>query len=102
MSDIEQMQKLLDTVLVRITDLEDSIKNWKTRNSQSNPGAMMELRDLKKKLAAQQRVKITLIQSIQELNPSSENTTMTVFRPIKSSFVKRFQNLFRRHTSSHE
>ena len=93
------MQNLLDTVLVRIGELEESIDEWKRKNSQSNPTAMIELKEIKKKLATQQRVKITLIQSIQELNPPSGNTTMTLFRPIKSSFVKRFQNLFKKHAT---
>ena len=83
MSDLETMQKLLDIVLTRIEDAEDKIKTWKSKNSQSDPSAAMELRNLKKMLASQQRVKITLIQSIQELTPGSN--VMTVFTPLKPS-----------------
>ena len=77
------MQKLLDIVLTRIEDAEDQIKTWRSKNSQSDPSASMELRNLKKVLASQQRVKITLIQSIQELTPGSN--VMTVFTPLKPS-----------------
>ena len=31
-------------------DLEYKINEWKTQNSQSNPGAVLELRAMKKKL----------------------------------------------------
>ena len=37
-------------ILRIIHNLEIEIDGWKTFNSQSNPGAMMELRDNKKKL----------------------------------------------------
>jgi len=83
MSDLETMQKLLDIVLTRIENAEDEIKAWKSKNSQSNPASAIELRNLKKTLASQQRVKITLIQSIQELTPGSN--VMTVFTPLKAS-----------------
>jgi len=39
------------TLLRFIKDLEMEIATWGSRNSQSNPGAVMELRDNKKKLA---------------------------------------------------
>ena len=39
------------TLLRFIKDLEEEIASWGSRNSQSNPGAVMELRDNKKKLA---------------------------------------------------
>lgn len=32
----------------RIRDLEFAIQDWRTHNSQSNPGAVMELRAMKK------------------------------------------------------
>ena len=35
-----------------IHDLQAEIADWRTKNSQSNPGAMMELRDMRKQLAA--------------------------------------------------
>jgi hypothetical protein len=41
-------------VLRAIRDLEVEIAEWRTKNSQSNPGAMMDLRDMKKQLAAHQ------------------------------------------------
>ena len=37
-----------------INDLEMEIAAWRTKNSQSNPGAMMDLRDMRKKLATHQ------------------------------------------------
>lgn len=95
MSELETMQKLLDIVLTRIEDAEDQIKTWKSKNSQSDPSAAMELRNLKKALASQQRVKITLIQSIQELTPGSN--VMTVFTPLKSSasLLSKLKGFFR-------
>jgi hypothetical protein len=95
MSDLETMQKLLDIVLTRIEDAEDKIKTWKSKNSQSDPSVAMELRNLKKILSAQQRAKITLIQSIQELTPGSN--VMTVFTPLKvnGSFFSKLKSLFR-------
>jgi len=95
MSDLETMQKLLDIVLTRIEDAEDKIKSWKSKNSQSDPSAVIELRNLKKTLSAQQRVKITLIQSIQELTPGSN--VMTIFTPLKggTSFLSKIKSLFR-------
>lgn len=77
MKDVERMQKLLEEVLIRISDLDEMIATLK-----KDPGATGELRNAKNKLATQQRVKITLIQSIQELSPSSN--TMTLFTPLKS------------------
>jgi hypothetical protein len=95
MSDLETMQKLLDIVLTRIEDTEDQIKSWKSKNSQSDPSAALELRNLKKILGAQQRAKITLIQSIQELTPGSN--VMTIFTPLKAgnSFISKLKSLFR-------
>ena len=90
MKDIERMQKLLEDVLTRITELEERVGELK-----KDPGALNELRLVKAKLATQQRVKITLIQSIQELTPSSN--TMTIFSPLKSSkaILNRIASLFR-------
>lgn len=90
MKDIERMQKLLEDVLTRITELEERVSELK-----KDPGALIELRSVKAKLATQQRVKITLIQSIQELTPSSN--TMTIFSPLKSSkaILNRIASLFR-------
>jgi len=94
MSELETMQHLLDIVLTRIEAAEDKIKLWKSNNSLSS-GSSHELRDLKKTLATQQRVKITLIQSIQELSPSSN--VMTIFTPLKSSInlLSRVKSFFR-------
>jgi len=95
MSDLETMQKLLDIVLTRIEEAEYDISMWKSKNSQSNPASASELRELKKVLAKQQRAKITLIQSIQELTPGSN--VMTVFTPLKSSagLLSRVKSFFR-------
>ena len=44
-------QKVIQKALARrIADLEMEIAAWRTCNSQSNPGAMMELRTMKKDL----------------------------------------------------
>jgi hypothetical protein len=95
MSDVERMQKLLDTVITRIEDLEDQIKSIK---GNTDAKGMFELREAKKKLAIQQRVKITLIQSIQDLAPSSN--TMTVFTPLKmGNFLNKMKNLFKRSST---
>ena len=95
MSDLETMQKLLDIVLTRIEDVEDKIKSMKSKNSQSDPSAMMDLRNLKTTFSTQQRVKITLIQSIQELTP--ESNVMTIFTPLKggTTFLSKIKSLFR-------
>lgn len=92
MSDLETMQKLLDIVLTRIEDAEDQIKTLKAKN---NPALAGELAKVKKVLASQQRVKITLIQSIQELTPGSN--VMTVFTPLKASsgLFSRIKSFFR-------
>lgn len=47
--DIAEIQK---TLARRIASLELEIKAWGAHNSQSNPGAVMELRSMKKELAA--------------------------------------------------
>ena len=93
MSVIERMQKLLDTVLTRIDDLEDQVNTLKANTDAKSD---VDLRDAKKKLATQQRAKITLIQSIEELSPSSN--VLTVFSPLKitTGFVKRMKNFFKR------
>ncbi len=36
--------------LHRVLELQDKIANWGVTNSQSNPGAVMELRRMKKEL----------------------------------------------------
>jgi len=44
----------LDEHLRVIRALEREIGDWRSKNSQSNPGAVMELRDMRKQLAAHQ------------------------------------------------
>jgi hypothetical protein len=44
----------LDEHLRIIRDLEKEIGDWRSKNSQSNPGAVMELRDMRKQLAVYQ------------------------------------------------
>jgi hypothetical protein len=92
MSDLETMQKLLDIVLTRIEDAEDQLKMLKAKN---NPALSGEVLKLKKLLGAQQRAKITLIQSIQEITPGSN--TMTIFTPLKlgNNFISKLKSLFR-------
>jgi replicative DNA helicase len=81
MRDVEIMQKLLEEVILRISELEEKISEL---NKEKTPCQnSVELRSVKAKLASQHRVKITLVQSIQELTPSSN--TMTLFTPLKPS-----------------
>lgn len=49
------------TLLQAIRNLEREIADWRTKNSQSNPGAVMELRDMRKQLAAYEAAYITLL-----------------------------------------
>jgi hypothetical protein len=51
--DDELKKKLFD----RMFELEYEISTWGSRNSQSNPGAVMELRDMRRKL---ERIKVIL------------------------------------------
>jgi hypothetical protein len=47
-----------DQVVTKIAELEAAIARWPSMNSQSNPGAMMDLRNMRKEL---QRFKALLI-----------------------------------------
>jgi len=88
MGDIELMQEMLERTITRISDLEEKILEIK-----EVPSAFLELRESKKLLAVQQRVKITLTQSIQELTPTSN----ALIIPVKSSetFLTRIGNIFK-------
>lgn len=56
--DSKQMLVKKDTLLRLISHLEIEIAAWRSKNSQSNPGAVMELRSMKKDLErAQQTLK---------------------------------------------
>jgi len=44
------MDQKATILITRMLDLEYKIANWGVSNSQSNPGAMMELRAMKKEL----------------------------------------------------
>ena len=92
MSDLETMQKLLDIVLTRIEDAEDQLKELKAKN---NPALSGEVLKMKRLLGAQQRAKITLIQSIQEITPGSN--VITIFSPLKAggSLFSKLKSLFR-------
>ena len=46
----------LDEHIRVIRALEMEIGDWPSKNSQSNPGAVMELRDMRKQLAAHQAI----------------------------------------------
>ena len=83
MSEVKLMQEMLDSVLVKIEDLEDSIKSCKSDDP--------KLSALKKSLNVQQRVKITLVQSIQELTTST-NTLALFTAPI--SILTKLKNYF--------
>ena len=89
MSDVKLMQEMLDKAITKIDELEDRIDEIR-----NNPAALLEFKDCKKNLAIQQRVKITLVKSIQELTPSS--TALIV--PIKpsNSLLARVGNFFKR------
>ena len=89
MSDIELMQEMLERTITRIDELEQRILEIK-----GNSSATLELRESKKLLAVQQRVKITLCQSIQELNTS--NTSNALIIPVKENFFSRMGNLFKK------
>lgn len=88
MSDIELMQQMLERAITRIAELEDTIQRIK-----NDPTAILEVRESKKLLAIQQRVRITLAHSIQELTPTSN----ALIVPVKSSesFLTRIGNLFK-------
>jgi hypothetical protein len=91
MSDVEQMQKTLDKAISKIDELNDLIKELKVK-----PNSLIELKILKKQLATQQRIKITIIQSIEELSPSNkamiphEGSTATFFSRVKNIFTNLF------------
>ena len=54
--DIRQNKKLMNLLFCRMIDLELKITEWRLTNSQSNPGAVMELRDMKKQLQTIQKI----------------------------------------------
>jgi len=87
MSDIELMQQMLERAITRIDELNSRILEIK-----NNPSDIVELRESKKLLAVQERVKITLCQSIQELTPSSN----ALILPIKDTFLSRITNVFKK------
>ena len=91
MSDIELMQGMLERAITRIDELEQRILEIKGDSS-----AIVELRESKKLLAIQQRVKITLSQSIQELTPTSNAISNALIIPVKEGFLSRMSNLFKK------
>jgi HD superfamily phosphohydrolase len=90
MGDIELMQQMLERAITRITELEERIQEIK-----NNPTAILELRESKKLLAVQQRVKITLTQSIQELTPTSNALIIPAKQDARDSFLLRMGNMFK-------
>ena len=88
MGDIELMQQMLERAILRITELEEKIQELK-----NDPSAILELRESKKLLSAQERVRITLTQSIQELTPTSNALIIPVKTP--ESFLTRMGNIFK-------
>jgi hypothetical protein len=89
MSDIELMQQMLERAIIRIDELEERILEIK-----NVPSAFLELRESKKLLAIQQRVKITLSQSIQELTVNNASSNALII-PVKETFLSRMSNLFK-------
>ena len=90
MGDIDLMKQMLERAITRITELEDKIQEIK-----NDPTAILELRESKKLLAVQQRVKITLAQSIQELTPTSNALIIPVKKDAPESFLMRMGNMFK-------
>lgn len=90
MGDIELMQQMLERAITRITELEEKIQEIK-----NDPTAVLELRESKKLLAVQQRVRITLTQSIQELTPTSNALIIPVKQDAPESFLLRMGNMFK-------
>ena len=55
------MEYSVDELKRRLHSLECDISHWRTTNSQSNPGAVMELRDMRKQ---RDRVERALIEAM--------------------------------------
>ena len=57
------MEKTVDPELLvrRIFELEREIEEWRYHNSQSNPGAVMELRSMKRELATLQQAWLEIL-----------------------------------------
>uniref|UniRef100_A0A6C0AMI2 Uncharacterized protein n=1 Tax=viral metagenome TaxID=1070528 RepID=A0A6C0AMI2_9ZZZZ len=89
MTDIQQMQGSLDRAITRIDELEERI-----HEIMNDPSAILELKESKRILAIQQRVKITLIQSIQELTPTSN--TLIIPEKLSNSIISRVSNFFKK------
>ena len=83
------MQQMLERTIIRINELEEQILEIK-----NDPTAILELKEFKKLLAVQVRVKITLSQSIQEMTPTSN----ALIIPVKTSesFLTRMGNIFKK------
>lgn len=54
------MSDKIDQIKQQISDLQEVIRVWGQRNSQSDPGAVMELRQTRKTLAASIQMLATL------------------------------------------
>jgi hypothetical protein len=54
------MSDKIDQVKQQISELQEAIRVWGQRNSQSDPGAVMELRQTRKTLAASIQMLATL------------------------------------------
>lgn len=55
--------KEVNELLYQIQTLESKIKEWPQRNSQSNPSAMMDLRDMRREL---RDLRVQLVEAIQK------------------------------------
>jgi hypothetical protein len=55
------MEYSVDELKRRLQSIESNISHWRTTNSQSNPGAVMELRDMRKQ---RDRVERALIEAM--------------------------------------
>jgi len=91
MQEIELMQEMLERVITRISEFEEKIQKLK-----NTPTAILELKEFKRLLAIQQRVKITLTQSIQELSPTSNALIIPVKQELKEGFLTRMSNIFKK------
>jgi hypothetical protein len=86
MSEVKLMQSMLESVITKIIEIEESIEECKKDKSNT-----AKLAELKRSLATQLRVKITLIKSIEELTPST--SVMTIFTS-PSSILSKIKNFF--------
>ena len=75
------MSKKLEWVLTRIHELEESISRWRQRHSQSDPGAMMDLRDMRKELSTLTELRNALQSNQEPASGSKKNPEEPTVQP---------------------